>query len=274
MMGTNDTSACGCPVPPCAHLNVPTPIIGNYMVGTDFTWQTTLDHLVFGGLLNPSVDYYFVFRVQDDFCPVPGSKMVPVKIVLKDFVLQSPQIGPYQQFPNGDVKINWDAVQNDTTNSFRYYLVYYKHAENADFQVLDTVFNLNQEDFIHYGATSVYPFFWYYIKTVSGHAAAFQSSASNILTNFFVGIQEDEPEDLVVNFDPTSGELTVSNLPAGAKDPVIQIYNATGQLVFSNNLKLSCNSGRITGFKANAGVYLYRISGLKKDITGKLRVNK
>ena len=274
MMGTNDTSGTGCPVPPCAHLDVPTPIVGTFMVGANFSWETTVNHLIFGGLQNPYVDYYFIFSAKDDFCPVPGSTMVPVKIVVKDFLLPPPQMGNYQHFPNGDVKINWTPVANDSTNSFRYYLIYYKNASKTDFQVIDTVFDINQAEYTHIGATNLSPYFFYCIKTVSGHAGAFQSKPSSILTNYTIGIPEQLAPDISLVYDPQSGEILILNAASGIHKLDIFLYTTMGQLVMSSNLGSSANSGRMKGSHLPSGIYLYRIDTGHKSVYGKIRISR
>ncbi len=274
MMGTNDTSSCGCPMPPCAHLDVPTPVTGLSTINTNFTWQTQLNHLIFGGLINPCVDYYFVFKASDDFCPIPGITMKPLKIVVMDYVFNAPMTNDYQVDPqNGYVTLNWSPIVNDTTNSFRYYLLYFKSSENAPFQVIDTLFQVEQDNYTHTGINGLTQFFWYMIKTVSGHSHDFVSGPSNIATNFFVGVPDGETDKFSMVYDPALDGIRVSNFPEGCNKLNIEIYNAIGQLVLQKELNSKAGSGEVIRFSAKPGIYLYRVNTGKDIIYGKLRFN-
>lgn len=125
MFGTAYTSTAGCAIAPCATLdNTPT-IIGSQGVSTDFSWQTTCDHLVNpAGYALDMIPYHFVFKVQDDYCPVPKAKYATVTInVVNPGVIQAPAINCIQGGMNGDVTINWDPV-TDPFGSFVSYEVY------------------------------------------------------------------------------------------------------------------------------------------------------
>lgn len=125
MFGAGLTSTLGCDIEPCATLNASAPIIGTQQVSSTFTWQTTCDHLVNQyGIVADVVPYNFVFKVQDDFCPVPKVSYVTVTIyVVNPGVIPATQINCIQTESNGDLTIKWNQVANPA-NSFVEYEVH------------------------------------------------------------------------------------------------------------------------------------------------------
>ena len=125
MFGAGLTSTLGCDIEPCATLNASAPIIGTQQVSSTFTWQTTCDHLVNQyGIVADIVPYNFVFKVQDDFCPVPKVSYVTVTIfVVNPGIIPATQINCIQTENNGDLTIKWNQVANPT-NSFVEYQIH------------------------------------------------------------------------------------------------------------------------------------------------------
>lgn len=123
MYGTNYTNAGGgCSIMPCATLDNTPPIINNNGSNVEFDWQTSCDHLIgASGDVQNNVPYIFVFKVQDDYCPVPQVKYATVIInVQNKNVLPAPEITCISTDVNNDVTINWTAV-NDPTGDFDSY---------------------------------------------------------------------------------------------------------------------------------------------------------
>lgn len=125
MFGTNYTSTAGCAIAPCATLNTTPPITMTQGVSTDFNWQTTCDHLVnpFGDAAD-MVPYHFVFKVQDDYCPVPKVSYATITInVLNPGVINAPAINCIQGDAAGNITVSWDPV-TDPFGTFVSYEVY------------------------------------------------------------------------------------------------------------------------------------------------------
>ncbi|MFT5780448.1 MAG: hypothetical protein ACI837_003410, partial [Crocinitomicaceae bacterium] len=125
MFGTNFTSNVGCLIAPCATLNATPLITMSQGVTTTFDWQTDCDHLVtqFGGT-EDFVPYHFVFKVQDDYCPVPKVTYATITInVLNPGVIQAPAINCIQSDGTGDVTISWNPVA-DPLGTFTEYQIY------------------------------------------------------------------------------------------------------------------------------------------------------
>lgn len=271
MMGLNDTSSMqGCPEPPCAYLNSQSPISGISCASGVFTWQTSINHLLFGDLQNPAVDYYFVFKNSDDYCPASNHKMIPVKIVIMDHVLPPPILDSFQVNPvNGHVTLFWTPVPNDTTNSFRKYYIYYKDGATAGWQLTDSIDNINTSTYTHTGVNGTNEYFWYHMKTLSGHSYAFYSDPSNVLTNFYTGIEESNENEVLLQYNPQSGDIELSGACKG--EIQLSIINQLGQTVYNKSLK--CNSYPVGIFSpGNSGVYLYQMRINGKEIKGKILV--
>jgi gliding motility-associated-like protein len=124
MFGTGLTLATGCDIEPCATLNSSAPIIGTQQVSANFNWQTTCDHLINQyGIVSDVIPYNFVFKVQDDYCPVPKVSYVTVTIfVLNPGVIQATQINCIETLTNGDITINWNQVANPGNSFVEYQL--------------------------------------------------------------------------------------------------------------------------------------------------------
>lgn len=119
MFGAGLTSTTGCDIEPCATLNTAAPIIGTQQVSANFSWQTTCDHLVNQyGIVADVIPYNFVFKVQDDYCPVPKVSYVTITIfVVNPGIIPATQINCIQTEDNGNITINWNPV-SDPANSF------------------------------------------------------------------------------------------------------------------------------------------------------------
>jgi gliding motility-associated-like protein len=124
-VGPNATLSSGCAIGPCATLDALPPIAMSQGVSTTFNWQTTCDHLVDpSGTTALSVPYQFVFKVQDDYCPVPKVSYATVTINLENpDVIPATSINCIQTSPNGEVTISWNGSIN-VNNSFVEYQIY------------------------------------------------------------------------------------------------------------------------------------------------------
>lgn len=125
MFGTNFTSPVGCAIGPCATLDATPLITMSQGVSTNFNWQTSCDHLVTPyGVTEDQLSYHFVFKVQDDYCPIPKVSYATVTInVINPGVIPAPQINCIQSDATGNVVISWDSVI-DPLGTFTEYQIY------------------------------------------------------------------------------------------------------------------------------------------------------
>lgn len=124
-IGPNPTSATGCAIAPCATVSSNPPITMPQGVTTTFNWQTDCDHLINPyGYVADEIPYHFVFKIQDDYCPIPKVKYATVTIRVRNpDVIDAPEINCIQTEPNGDVTISWDPV-TDINGSFNSYHIH------------------------------------------------------------------------------------------------------------------------------------------------------
>ncbi len=176
LFGTNYTSNTGCAIAPCATLNATPLITMSQGVNTDFSWQTTCDHLVNpSGQASTSIPYHFVFKVQDDYCQVPKVSYATVTInVLNPGVVAAPTISCIQSDATGDVTLTWNQLA-DPLGTFNEYQVY--SVQNG---LIGTVGNIATTSFIHPGILQKND---YYVATASGcngNAINYSDTISNI----------------------------------------------------------------------------------------------
>lgn len=161
MFGTNSTSAAGCIIPPCATVSSAPPSIGVQGSSLNFSWQTSCDHVVNAdGTGLDIVPYNFVFRVQDDYCPVPEVVYATVIINVKNLnVIQAPAIDCIQGNAAGDFTLTWQPVA-DPNGTFVEYQIY-----SVQDGLLATLPAIGSNSYTHLGVTQQTE---YYIAVVSG----------------------------------------------------------------------------------------------------------
>lgn len=125
MFGTSFTSNTGCAIAPCATLDATPLITMSQGVITTFNWQTDCDHLTNPyGYVAESVPYHFVFKIQDDYCPVPKVSYATITInVTNPGIVDAPTVDCIQTNAAGDVTINWSTVI-DPLGTFNSYEVH------------------------------------------------------------------------------------------------------------------------------------------------------
>lgn len=125
LFGVPYTNNTGCLITPCATLNTNPPITMVQGVSTTFNWDTSCDHLVNPyGYSAEMVPYHFVFKVQDDYCPVPKVSYATITInVLNPGVIPAPEINCIQTNAAGDLTISWTAA-TDPYGTFDSYELY------------------------------------------------------------------------------------------------------------------------------------------------------
>lgn len=174
--GTNFTSNTGCAVAPCATLDATPLITMSQGVTTNFDWQTTCDHLVSPmGIAADVVPYHFVFKVQDNYCPVPKVSYATVTInVVNNGVIPAPEIECIQTNVAGDVTISWSPVA-DPLGSFNEYRIY-----SIQDGLLGVITDINTTTFTDVGITQAND---YYISTAAGcdgNTERYSDTISNI----------------------------------------------------------------------------------------------
>ncbi|MCF8296666.1 MAG: T9SS type A sorting domain-containing protein [Saprospiraceae bacterium] len=169
----------GCLNPPCATLtpapNPPNnPLTGEFGLNTQFCWQTDCSHLTTNiGCGNTSNVYDFIFKVSDDYCPIPAINFTTITIVVKDYpIVESPEIHCVKVHPNGDVTLNWE-IPIDINNHFVGYLIESSINTNGPFVQLDSLITYTQNYYSHIGANAQNQIVYYRIKTVSGCPPAY-----------------------------------------------------------------------------------------------------
>lgn len=120
--GPNPTIAAGCAIAPCATIDANPPITAPQGVSTNFSWQTDCNHLVNPfGFVATEVPYHFVFKFQDNYCPIPKVRYATITINVRNSdVISAPEINCIQTDVNGEITIHWDPV-TDINGSFDSY---------------------------------------------------------------------------------------------------------------------------------------------------------
>lgn len=158
----------GCAEPPCAILNTPMPISGIFNVTTNFNWQTSCEHAHNPVNNLPNRLYEFVFKVSDDFCPAPFFKYQRFHVKVYDnTIVNSPNVTCLESFPNGNIKLEWE-IPTDAYSTFNSYLIYYKSSTSNEFVLIDSIFNINTNMYIHNTSQGNLGKGTYKVKTRSG----------------------------------------------------------------------------------------------------------
>ena len=182
IFGNNFTDpTAGCDITPCATLSTEPPVVDVHGASVDFNWQTSCDHLIGrdGDLLD-EVPYTFVFKIQDDFCPVPKVRYETVTVYVQNLdVLDATSIDCIQTDENDDVTIEWEGV-NDPTNVFEAYEVH-KLGEG----VIATINDINTTSYTDANAGNQANS--YFISTLSG-CDGIVESFSDTIQNIFLEV--------------------------------------------------------------------------------------
>ena len=205
----------GCLAPPCAALTPSpspgSPIIGQFGVQTHFNWQTCCSHLNHIVYCNPSTkEYNFLFRIIDNFCPVPASRYTSVTIRVKERpALPSPLLKGAELLPGGDVKIKWIPV-TDTLGSFlKYYIWYHAGGVISQFTILDSLTNVTDSEYVHINAYHNANYLQYYVTT---HSLCYNfSQPQDTITATSIGLGDITPDQAFAIGTPVpnpTGHLT------------------------------------------------------------------
>lgn len=178
---TSTTS--GCLNPPCATLSPAPPFSGLGGLSTMFNWITSCDHFSYNNPCFANANTYtFVFRVQDNFCPVPSYSLATVSITIRAKPLLAPPVMHCLAVDSsGGVTITWEPPP-DSTGSFNSYHVFSSSSAAGPFTLLDSIFSYSQTSYYHANANANSGPVYYYIQTRAGCGGKFYSSSSDTLS--------------------------------------------------------------------------------------------
>lgn len=166
----------GCITTPCATLNTPS-VTSTNNATMQFNWQTSCDHLI--GATGQALDvvpYIFVFKIQDDYCPIPKVQYATVTInVLNKDVLPGPEITCITGNAAGDIVINWNPI----TDPYGVFTGYQIHGVNGGHYA--TAGNINSNSFtLNGGVGGTDQFFISTMSGCNGNTARNSDTLSNI----------------------------------------------------------------------------------------------
>lgn len=272
----------GCLIPPCAQIfggdtinPLPLPVMGQWAVNTSFRWQTDILHLdsVYSSCGDVSRSFDFFLWAKDDYCPVPGRTSSILRIVVKYPALPSPLMNNY--FINGannQVTLSWTPV-TDPNNFFRDYRVYWKTTMMSNYQLIDSIDNINQNSYVSPVPYLSGQYFWYYITTRTLYT---ESVPSNVLTNYFVGEPEfnNDSNGITISYNSDIHNLIVSGNIKKSLDVSLQLFDCLGITHFKQkiNLQPGINQLEIPVNIKSPGVYFYRLNGSNIRNSGKLLI--
>ena len=164
------TNPTDCLWPECATIT-PNPLTytGSAVVNFAFDWKTDCSHLrqdtvcrIFNNIYN------FVFKVYDDFCPIPGLNLFTVSIVV---VAPPPLLPPTWNCAsvdtNGHVTITWTPVA-DTLNMWITNYIYRATNETGPYTLIDSISDPTQLSYFDATANGHSNAYFYKISTYSG----------------------------------------------------------------------------------------------------------
>lgn len=200
LFGPNPTVAANCINGPCPVVGPAAPLTGSQGATMSFNWQTDCNHLLDkNGNELDQVPYQFVFRISDDYCPIPEVLYETVTInVLNPGVIQAPPITCIQGNGTSDFTINWDAVNNPSGTFIRY------EVHTVQNGLITTIPAIGTTSFTHTGVTEDLD---YFITVVSGcNGLALRNS--DTIRNVYLNISNINPGIAVLDWNnPTNAPL-------------------------------------------------------------------
>lgn len=188
--GTGFTSQdSGCMNPPCATLTPPAPLSAELQASTEFFWATTCENVFNNsGCYRENFTYTFLFRIQDDFCPVPATRYATVSITLRAKpLLPAPQLHCLAVESNGDVRLTWENPANER-DSYSKTLIYSSSNRTGPYTEVAAITDHNQTSFLDTTANANAGPVYYFMRTNSGCGARFYSSPSDTLSTMFLNV--------------------------------------------------------------------------------------
>ncbi len=176
LFGPNITSTAGCNGGPCATLDATPLITGVQGVSTTFNWQTDCGHLVTtANGTEDLIPFHFVFKIQDDYCPVPKVSYATVTInVVNPGIIQAPEINCIQSDATGDFTITWDQIA-DPFGTFTEYRIY-----TEETGLIGTVPSISTTSFTMPAPGQEFHFYLGVASGCDGNAVTYSDTVSNI----------------------------------------------------------------------------------------------
>ncbi|PKR81398.1 hypothetical protein CW751_04900 [Brumimicrobium salinarum] len=189
----------GCIITPCATLDNPS-ITAINNATLEFDWQTSCNHLVDAtGSARSTVPYVFVFKIEDDYCPIPKVRYATVVITLKNKdVLPAPEITCITTDASGNATVNWTSI----TDPFGTFDGYEINTVNGG--LIQTENNINSTSI----TTSVGSQQQFYINTLSG-CDGLTKSSSDTISNIFLDLNNPGTGEAILQWNqPYSSQKT------------------------------------------------------------------
>ncbi|MFH0894007.1 MAG: gliding motility-associated C-terminal domain-containing protein [Bacteroidota bacterium] len=269
--GTGYTSTTtGCLNPPCATLTPPPPASAQFGVNTNFSWQTTCDHLAttIGCGVTSNV-YNFILKAQDDFCPAPAYSIQTITIVVKSLpILPPPDLRCLAVQPNGSVTLTW-IPPVDTFPSFNSYHIFYSTNPAGPFTEIDSIFNYNITSYTHTTTNANLGPRYYYLQTRSGCNGIFYSAPSDTMKTMYLQVSNVGNTSAFLTWNPIHTPPHPHTFPyyrIYRDDPMLgwQIFDSTLNTTYSTTNVLRCDTNR---FRIEVGDSLGCISVSNIDYT-------
>jgi len=200
LFGPNPTAAANCLNGPCPTVGPAAPLSGSQGATMNFNWQTDCNHLLDkNGNELDRVPYQFVFRISDDFCPIPEVLYETVTInVINPGVIQAPPITCIQGNGTSDFTINWEAVGNPNGTFISYEVHTIQNGLIATIPVIGTT---------SYTHTGIIDDLDYYITVVSGCNGLARRN-SDTIRNVYLNLSNVNPGIAVLDWNnPTTTPL-------------------------------------------------------------------
>jgi hypothetical protein len=194
----------GCLNPPCAILDPPLsiehPLVNGSAVLTKLKWKTNCEIAsTNAGCGTTSNSFDFVFRVRDDYCPIPtySTKRITIEVIYKP-VIQAPE---HLCIINNDdsVSLIWSKVA-DSLNNFVLYKVF-KHYNGQDI-IIDSTNSINDTS-ITFAVNNPNQTLSYRIGTVSKHTHRYCDSLviGNSISPIFLKAYEISGNKTMLNWN-------------------------------------------------------------------------
>ncbi len=242
----------GCLIPPCATLNPPPPVSSPFGVVTNFSWQTTCDHIVqHDDCQSNETEYTFQFQISDDYCPVPSFISRIVKIVVKnDYLVKAPDIRCVETLDNGSVVLHW-IPPDDPDSTFNSYHIYFSQFHSGPYQCIDSIFNINTSNYLHNNASGNQKAGYYYLKSRSGCSGKFFSEPTPLVRNMYLKANVPDTNMISLTWNPVANPMLPSSFD------YYNIYRDEGSGFF--NLWQTTTNTSASDNVQNTGEYQYRV---------------
>ncbi|HLW40678.1 MAG TPA: gliding motility-associated C-terminal domain-containing protein [Brumimicrobium sp.] len=227
MYGTNFTNPNdGCSTLPCATTDSGPSISAINDATLNVNWQTSCDHLLDGdGVAQTQKSYDFIFKVEDDYCPIPQVKYVTVTVHVENLdILPPPVIKCVKTDNNGDLIVEWETI----TDPYGTFMGYEINGTNGG--SYGVISNINTGVFALPGGINTEENF--FISTLSG-CSGNTKRHSDTLSNLFLELDNPGNGEAILNWNQPApnldGEFQIfKEFPAGTWDLISTVpYSVT-----------------------------------------------